>query len=71
MLSQNGLECHLRWTKIQIFLVGMPPDPLAWAAFSTEMLSEIIKISNSVHKTCQELAIKFCLTTFNLVPMPL
>ena len=56
-LAQNGLECHLRWTKIQNSPWGMPPDPLAWAAISTELLSEIIIISNSVHITCQELTI--------------
>ena len=49
----------------------MPLEPLAQVAFSTQLLSEIVEISNSVHKTCQELAIKFCLTTFNLAPTPL
>ena len=26
---QNGPKCHLQRSKIQIFLGGMPPDPLA------------------------------------------
>ena len=70
-VAQNGLECHLRWTKIQSLPGGMPPDPLAWAAFSTKLLSETVEICNSFHKTCQELVIKFCRTTFNFAPTPL
>ena len=72
-LAQNGLECHLNRTKIQNFLSwgSMLPDPLAWVAFITELFSEIIEISNSIHKTCQELGIKFFLTTFNFAPMSL
>ena len=46
-------------------------EPQAWAAFSTELLSEIVEISNAFHRTCQELAIKFCLATFSFAPTPL
>ena len=56
-LAQNGIEYHLRWTKIQKFLGGMPLDPLAQVAFSTQLLSEIVEISKSVHKSCQELGL--------------
>ena len=55
-VAQNGLERHLRWTKIQNFPGrGMPLDLLAWAVFSTELLLEIVEIFNSVHKIFQEL----------------
>ena len=69
-LAQNGLECHFRLTKIQNFPGGMPSDPIAWAAVSTELLSEIVEISNFAHKTCQELAIKFPYH-FQFAPTPL
>ena len=35
---------------MKMFLGGHAQDPLAWAAFSTELFSKIIDISNSVHK---------------------
>ena len=66
-MAQNAISDEL---KFKVFLGGLPPDSLASAAFSTEMLSEIVEISNSVHKTFQELAIKFCLTTFNFTSTP-
>ena len=49
----------------------MPPDLVAWAIFSAELPSETVEISNSIHKTSQELAIKFCLTIFSFAPTPL
>ena len=70
-LAKTCLECHLGWTKFKKFLGGHAPDPLACAAFNTELLSEIVEISYFVHKTCQELAIKVCPTTFSFAPMPL
>ena len=49
----------------------MPPDLLAWAIFSAELPSETVEISNSIHKTSKELAIKFCPTIFSFAPTPL
>ena len=49
----------------------MPPDLLAWVIFSAELPSETVEISNSIHKTSKELAIKFCLTIFSFTPTPL
>ena len=40
-MAQNAISDKL---KFNFFLGGMLPDPLAWAAFNTDLISEIIEI---------------------------
>ena len=45
-LAQNGLECHLKLSKIKNFLGTC-------FSLAAEMPSKTIDIFSSVHKTCQ------------------
>ena len=48
----------------------MPQTPQHNLPLAVELLLETVEISTSVNKTCQELATKLCLPTYNFTPTP-